>query len=810
MRTNFLAKVRLLPRAAHTFVAVALVFLALSSAPGALGDTFTVTTAADAGPGSLRQVLADAPPGSSIDFAPALSGQTIGLLTPIALTKVIDLDASALAGGLTLSGGGVSRIFTSQMGAQVTLTGLTLTGGNAFGGYGGAIINVAGRITLLNCTLSGNAADSGGAIYTDTDLAGNVTHLINCTVTGNTAASIGGGIFNFDGRTRLWNCTITGNFAPGDNGGGVATYADASTETAVVSSIIAGNATNDVELVFGGRDAFTSGGSNLIGTGGGTASFNKPGDIINNPNPRLAPLDFYGGRTRTKPPLPGSPAIDAALAAPTTADQRGVVRPTGAAPDIGAVEVFPVIVTSAADSGPGSLRNAITEPFASSVTFSPAFNGEAGDTIQLASEVVLDRALSIDASANSGGVTISGSPANRIFTVSDGAAVRLERLTLKNGNAGVSGDGGAIRNEGGNLAIANCTFSGNFAGGFGGAIDNHGGLLLLSDSTITGNSAGRGGGITNRAGLASAAQTSLTRCTVAGNFATNSGGGISNIDGNLTLTHCTVSSNTAPAGRGAGLASHGNTTTESVLNFSIVAGNVNGDVDFVDDISNSFTGGLGNLLGLGNALGAFNGSGNIVGIVDPLLAPLGNYGGFTQTMALLPGSPARNAAASSTASRDQRNSPIVGTPDIGAYEAGTGRTFQLWAIENLGTASATFTGDEDQDGRANGLEYATLTAPLLTTSGPLPEVNFNPTPTEARITFPYLAASTDLLYEVQRSTTLAGWTTIVDFNKPTGDLTLHEPALGYHFNTDGLSITITDPFIAGKDRVFYRLKVSLP
>ena len=809
LRPNFLAKVPLLLSAARASVMVLIFVAALSGAGVARGDTFTVTTAADAGPGSLRQVLADAPSGSVIDFAPALGGQTISLLSPLALSKAIDLDASTLSGGLTLSGGGASRIFTSGPGAQVTVNGCTLTGGNAFGGFGGAIINSGGSLTLLNCTLSGNAADSGGAIYSDTNLAGNVTHLINCTVTGNTAASVGGGIYNFDGRTRLWNCTVTGNYAPADNGGGIATYADLSTETAVLSSIIAGNATNDVERVFGGRAAFTSGGSNLIGTGSGTPSFNQPSDIINNPNPRLAPLDFYGGRTRTKPPLPGSPAIDAALAAPTAADQRGVVRPTGIAPDIGAVEIFPVVVTSTADSGPGSLRQAITEPFASSITFAPAFNSEAGDTILLASELVLDRALSIDASANPGGVTLSGSTTNRIFTVSDGAAVRLERLTLQNGNAGAASDGGAIRNDG-NLMIANCTFSGNSAGGFGGAIDNHGGFLSLSDSTITGNSAAHGGGITSRAALLRTPQTFLERCTIAANTATNTGGGISAADGSTTLTHCTIANNTAPANRGGGIASGGDAVTETFVAFSIVAGNVNGDVDSVDGPSNSFTAGPRNLIGLGNGLGDFSGSGNLVGIVDPLLAPLGDYGGFNLTMALLPASPARDAALGSTASRDQRNFPIVATPDIGAYEAGTGRTFQLWAIENIGTAGAAFTGDEDQDGRENGLEYATLTAPLLTTSGPLPDVSVDHTPTEAAVTFPYLAASTDLLYEVQRSTTLEAWTTIVDFNKLTGDLTLHEPALAHAFNPDGLSITITDPFIAGKDRVFYRLRVSLP
>ena len=73
---------------------------------------------------------------------------------------------------------------------------------------------------------------------------------------------------------------------------------------------------------------------------------------------------------------------------------------------------------------------------------------------------------------------------------------------------------------------------------------------------------------------------------------------------------------------------------------------------------------------------------------DPLLAPLGNYGGPTQTMALLPGSPARNAATGSTITSDQRGFPIVGTPDLGAYDAGTNTNYNAWAYESLPTSSA--------------------------------------------------------------------------------------------------------------------------
>ena len=66
--------------------------------------------------------------------------------------------------------------------------------------------------------------------------------------------------------------------------------------------------------------------------------------------------------------------------------------------------------------------------------------------------------------------------------------------------------------------------------------------------------------------------------------------------------------------------------------------------------------------------------GNLVGVTNPLLAPLANYGGPTQTMALLPGSPAIDAGTNTLIPaahhRPARRRPIVdGTVDIGAFES---------------------------------------------------------------------------------------------------------------------------------------------
>ena len=68
-------------------------------------------------------------------------------------------------------------------------------------------------------------------------------------------------------------------------------------------------------------------------------------------------------------------------------------------------------------------------------------------------------------------------------------------------------------------------------------------------------------------------------------------------------------------------------------------------------------------------------TGTIATPLNPLLAPLGNYGGPTQTMALLPGSPAidagNNALIPAGVTTDQRGLPRIvnGVVDIGAFES---------------------------------------------------------------------------------------------------------------------------------------------
>ena len=124
--------------------------------------------------------------------------------------------------GVTVSGGGHSRILQVDGTVAASISGLTITGGvlinNSAGVDGGGLYNLGGTVTLTNCTVTGNyAEDSGGGM----DSLGGTTQLTNCTVSNNVAAgdySGGGGVDIRGGTATLTNCSLTGNYASSGDG----------------------------------------------------------------------------------------------------------------------------------------------------------------------------------------------------------------------------------------------------------------------------------------------------------------------------------------------------------------------------------------------------------------------------------------------------------------------------------------------------------------------------------------------------------------------------------------------------------------
>ena len=218
------------------------------------------------------------------------------------------------------------------------------------------------------------------------------------------------------------------------------------------------------------------------------------------------------------------------------------------------------VVTSAADSGPGTLREAIAG-MDLTITFDVATMGTS--TINLTSgALVVDRNVSIDGDDGLGGrVTINGGGLDRAFTMTDYVYYSLASQTLSNLiiTGGQANNGGGIRNEE-DLTLTNVDVTNNSAAMSGGGIFNVG-ILNLQNSTIANNNATQGGGISNSGSF------SLSSATITGNTSGGDGGGVSN-SGNSDISFSTISANSA-SGQGGGVS---NTGTLDILN-STISGN---------------------------------------------------------------------------------------------------------------------------------------------------------------------------------------------------------------------------------------------
>ena len=110
---------------------------------------------------------------------------------------------------------------------NLTLQGLTITGGNTTG-PGGGIFNLEGTLTLNHSRVTGNASEGGmmsacGGIASGTNGTGplGTTTLNFSQVNGNTASGSAGGILNHGGTLTLNGSQVDGNTA-GNGGGGIA------------------------------------------------------------------------------------------------------------------------------------------------------------------------------------------------------------------------------------------------------------------------------------------------------------------------------------------------------------------------------------------------------------------------------------------------------------------------------------------------------------------------------------------------------------------------------------------------------------
>jgi predicted outer membrane repeat protein len=176
-------------------------------------STLTVTNSLDSGAGSLRADIAAAHNNDTIVFAASLDGQTITLTSgELLINKGLTIQGPG-ASQLTISGNHASRVFAVAANKTVALSGLTISSGlTGFSGNGGGIVN-SGKLTVSDCTLSGNSATNGSGIYNN----GGMLTVSGCTLSNNTAlgGGFGGGIYNNGGTLTVRNSSLSVNTAPG-------------------------------------------------------------------------------------------------------------------------------------------------------------------------------------------------------------------------------------------------------------------------------------------------------------------------------------------------------------------------------------------------------------------------------------------------------------------------------------------------------------------------------------------------------------------------------------------------------------------
>ncbi|TWU51875.1 choice-of-anchor Q domain-containing protein [Rubripirellula reticaptiva] len=595
--------------------------------------------------------------------------------------------------------------------------------GNTAGISGGGIFasNSSATVTVIDSTVSGNVASTGHGGGINSYL-GDLS-LIGSTISGNSASLYGGGILTGPNSVSIDRSTIFGNSA--QVGGGIRAFStNANPSFTVTNSIIYGNTASAAPQLAHNLGSVLTINYTLIGSTSGTLINGSTGTgNLFGWNPQLGPLADNGGPTQTHALSASSPAIDAGN--PTIAfnateyDQRGLpfVRvfdgnaSAGSRIDMGAFE-FQTLPTLVVDSlgdiddddysaGELTLREAVylanVAPGINTITFGSLF-----DTVQsinlTAGELQINESLAVIGPGQDL-LTIDAQGASRVVNFSSfNDDLSISGLTLTGGQT--TGDGGGIIfNSSGNLALTGSTVSDNTSTFRGGGIYTVNGNVNLNSSTVSGNSItgsdAYGGGIYSFSG-----PVNLTSSTISGNSitgtGTSAGGGVYTSSGNVTLTNSTVSGNQANtaansfgggiATRSGSLAASGSTISENqahsaggiwveysppvTIYNSIIAENPSTNAELslgsgtrtIDYSLISFSAAT---FGIGN-----------LSFQAPMLGPLADNGGPTQTHALLPGSPAFNAGdpaiVFNAAEFDQRGSGFdrvkFGRIDIGSFE----------------------------------------------------------------------------------------------------------------------------------------------
>jgi hypothetical protein len=588
--------------------------------------TFHIASHADSGSGSLREILSNAVDGDVIDLASLHGTLTLGS----ALTSTANVTIKGPGrGSLTIDANHAGRAFTSSHSLKIS------------------------NITIANGAAPKAVSATGGCILAGGILALSNVTLSNCTVGDATTNYAYGGAVAVQGVLELDNTTLSNNSATAAyfaGGGAAFVYGTpAAYGTYLEGSTLSGNSVTAGDGVIGGGLAVY-----YKNASGNVANVVVSNSTISGNSMTATSVPTYYNPTNQKYYYYGTASGGGAWT-------RGAdVTVTGSHID----NNTQIANSSAFGGGLYSEFNY----YYNTTTYTGYFYG---------------------GNASITGSTVSGNSSKSVYRFTYGAGMQalgnitIAKSTVAN-NTLTSDSTAQVFNSGGGvmggyktaaMSITDSTFSGNTisatgaaaytsGGGISTSYQNSGTVVTITNSTISGNST-------------STANTGPASTYAAGLYQEVSGGA-----GSTTINNSTVAFNTS-RDFGAGIATNG--YTPLTLNSAIVSNNTSTTYAAVSDIAPriaTFTvGGDYSLVQTDpTSYGVtFSGTHIILGS-DPLLQPLANNGGSTQTHALDPASPAIDTGSNVLAlPYDQRGIPfarVVGAAaDIGAFELDTDRIF---------------------------------------------------------------------------------------------------------------------------------------
>lgn len=695
----------------------------------------TVTNVGDAGPGSLRAVIAAAGSGETIDFDASLDGQTIVLTSgAIEVDKNLVIDGPG-ASQLTIDAGHASQILTVTAG-NLSISGLTFTNGSA-PETGGAIAQMGtGSLDVSGCAFIGNVAGGAGGAgdFSNQGAGGAIsvsessgpTSVSDSVFSTNTAGGpggtgirsglgSGGAIWDRGAALTVSGSSFTANAAGGDGDGGMQ------------SGLGTGGAIHKA----GGLSLTVTGSEFADNTAGGSGGDGESSGRA------------FGGAIHVSHPDEEEPSLTVADSnfSNNAVGGAGGVGPISGSGEGGAIEHFSegtlTLVGSAfegnsagGNGGAGGIGFPGGSPTGSGGGSGGAiFVGFASSTSISDSTFVANTA-----GGDGGGGGLSGRGEGGAIKGVGGigpvtvAGSRFTENSVGGQEGGGSGSGfgaGGAIDSFSSLTVADSTFtanaaSGQGADGFGGAINNLNNVspLAVSGSTFDGNVAGGNGAVGNggaiRAWSVSPRTATITNSTLVGNVAGGDGGagrgGAIKVEGavSATLASVTIDENeVGGGGTGAGIAGAGAVTAKA----TIVSGNTGATNCDVPVALSSYS-----LEGpsTGDASCGFD-----LPSADPLLEPLADNGGPTETQALPATSPAVDAvpAGQCPTKVDQRGEP---RPDNGKAVCDIG-AFEL-QDPPVAPAISSPAGAAFQVGNAGGFTVIAtgLPTPVLSATGTLP------------------------------------------------------------------------------------------